>query len=491
MANVDPASLDSTLKRPSIDSGAVPKSDSNLVSKGETTGALHENDRNTSIVLAARSPLEDTTMDDAYSSAANDESRPTVNTHEGNDTGTDANDNVLPKSNAGVDTLMGGTESHDQPSLPASLPGVKLRPPQRLKRLREQHEKELEEVVQRPRRPAASSEADQARQGLRRALVLALDHVGFTSATSDAVESFLLMTETYIQSLAEDITRFSLAGRRSQPIPPDFEVALARFNLGTSALRPHLRNPVHSSKLVQRTAPTAAPDELPLNQLYQLHQLLEPRKSDHGNIPLLGHELSGQPEKESKSYIPSSFPAFPSIHTYRNTPIDVDTVTVQGSGLRYDDGTMLVLPSEEVIAEGPDPSMGYAPLLGGTSRSRDPKRIREAAAVEAKQAEEALRGLMRASKVNKLKEVRAAADRNLLHKKRYTLWEAAMRELIAEAKQQQQQRKASQNMDQSPATAAKGATAVVREEIADQSMMVNAEKMFHRKEIPRKARKVQ
>lgn len=263
-------------------------------------------------------------------------------------------------------------------------------------------------------------------------------------------------------------------------------MTLGRFNIGTNALRPHLRNPVHPSKLSQHTAASATTQEKHRDHFCRL---LERHESDHGNLPLLGVELSGQSDKESRSYIPNSFPAFPSIHTYRNTPIDVDTVTVKGSGLRYDDGSMLVFSSEEATAEASGPGLGYAPLLGGTVRSRDPKRIREAAAVEAKQAEEALRGLMRASKVNKLKEVRAAADRSALNKKRYTLWEAAMRELIVESKHQQQST-ASQGIDGYPSAIAKGAAAVVREEIADQSMMVNAEKMFHRKEIPRKARKV-
>ncbi len=186
--------------------------------------------------------------------------------------------------------------------------------------------------------------------------------------------------------------------------------------------------------------------------------------------------------------------------------MDVDTVTVHGSGLRYDDGTLLLLPGEEASAD--DRALGqglglgagttYAPLLDGTQRgstARDPKRIREAAAVEAKQAEEALRGLMRASKINKLKEVRAASDRSTLNKKRYTLWEAAMRELILEAKPHQRgggpvQPDAPQGTDASPSKAAQGLAASLREEIADQSMMVNADKVFHRREIARKARKV-
>lgn len=164
---------------------------------------------------------------------------------------------------------------------------------------------------------------------------------------------------------------------------------------------------------------------------------------------------------------------------------------------------MLLLPDEEANAEDRELGLGYGPLLDGATRTKDPKHIREAAAVEAKQAEEALRGLMRASKVNKLKEVRAAADRSSLNKKRYILWEAAMRELIVDSRQQQRGGgssrpggalgspvNGSQSMDASPSKVAKSAAAALREEIADQSMMVNAEKVYHRKEIPRKARKI-
>ncbi|CAK7234866.1 hypothetical protein SCUCBS95973_009078 [Sporothrix curviconia] len=476
--------------------------------------ALFAKKPSTSIVSKTESsPLPparaDTTMNNPPLPARNHEATAKLQASEDIDAKPEAKHGVSSKIMAeelenAVDTVMGGTEEDDRPSVgekkpPAKSelslalpPGVKLRQPQKLKRLREQHEQELDEAQQQLRPKRDPSEEEQARQRLRRALVLALDHVGFSSATSDALESFLLMTETYIQSLAEDVARFALAGRRSQPIPPDFGLSLARFNIGTSALRPHLRNPIHPSKRIQQPAPDQPTEE---NHLDQFRRLIERRESDYGDLPLLGSELSGQYEKESKGYIPSSFPAFPSIHTYRNTPIDVDTVTVQGSGLRYDDGSMLLLPSEEATAEDRELGLGYAPLLDGTVRNRDPKRIREAAAVEAKQAEEALRGLMRASKVNKLKEVRAAADRSSLNKKRYTLWEAAMRELIVDAKQQHQRKggaatSASQGADGSPSKTAKSAAAALREEIADQSMMVNAEKMFHRKEIPRKARRI-
>ncbi len=124
---------------------------------------------------------------------------------------------VTPKIEAGAatpemaDIVMTGTAESERPSIgekkppsaanpeeaaPPPPPNVKLRQPQKLKRLREQHEKELEEAEQRSGPKNIPSEEEQARLGLRRALVLALDHVGFSGATNEALESFLLMTES-------------------------------------------------------------------------------------------------------------------------------------------------------------------------------------------------------------------------------------------------------------------------------------------------------
>ncbi len=97
----------------------------------------------------------------------------------------------------------------------------------------------------------------------------------------------------------------------------------------------------------------------------------------------------------------------------------------------------------------------------------DPKKVREAAATEAKQAEEALRGLVRASKVNALKELRSVAERNPYSKERYSLWEAAMREMMTDA-------------DKGKGKASAGSPAG-RGEIADHSMMVNSQKIYHRR----------
>ncbi|EPE06638.1 bromodomain associated protein [Ophiostoma piceae UAMH 11346] len=384
-------------------------------------------------------------------------------------------------------------EDAPRPAPPPPVPSnLKLHEPHKLRRLQEQHDLLLEEAEKQQHTSKTESDDNLARNGLRRALVLALDHVGFSSATDDALESFLLMTESYFHSMAEDIARFTLAGRRSQPIPLDFEATLPRFNIGTGALRPHLKNPIPRSKLT--------PELRHLQQCPAATAIIKTGTKgsvDGGDLPLLSQELSGRPEKEAKSYIPTGFPDFPSIHTYRHTPVDVDKVTVVGSGLRYDDGSLLLLPNEEASADDRELGLGGTAVgRGATGANNDPKRIREAAAVEAKQAEEALRGLMRASKVNKLKEVRAAADRNKLNKQRYTLWETAMQELIVDANGGKVPAVATVSaaaaIDLSPSRASKNAAAAaaLREEIADQSMMVNCEKVFHRKEIPRKTRRV-
>ena len=99
-------------------------------------------------------------------------------------------------------------EDAPRPAPPPPVPSnLKLHEPHKLRRLQEQHDRLREEAEQQQHASKAESDDDLARGGLRRALVLALDHVGFSSATDDALESFLLMTEScmpcdqYIYSL--------------------------------------------------------------------------------------------------------------------------------------------------------------------------------------------------------------------------------------------------------------------------------------------------
>jgi transcription initiation factor TFIID subunit 8 len=152
-----------------------------------------------------------------------------------------------------------------------------------------------------------------------------------------------------------------------------------------------------------------------------------PEEDPFTSLPLLSVELSGQAEKDSKPYIPEMFPEFPSIHTYKYTPKEDD------------DG-------------------------------RNPKRMREEAAKAAKQGEEALRRLVRAAKIRQQKEVRSLAEKDALRKERHSLWETAMQSLVQQGGSEQQ--------------------VLGQVEIADHSMIVNAEVSHERREVPQLGKRI-
>jgi transcription initiation factor TFIID subunit 8 len=131
--------------------------------------------------------------------------------------------------------------------------------------------------------------------------------------------------------------RVSMASaRRTDSIPHDWIYALSNSGLkGSSVLEQHLDTGEVPPSLLQ---PHFDPPEPP-----------EPKPLDLEG--LLGPELSGKAEKESRAYIPKHFPPFPSKHTYKSTPV-------------------------------------FA------KRENDPRRIREKAAEEGIQAEKSLRKLM-------------------------------------------------------------------------------------------------
>lgn len=95
---------------------------------------------------------------------------------------------------------------------------------------------------------------------------------------------------------------------------------------------------------------------------------------------------------------------------------------------------------------------------------RDSKKIREEAARTAQQGEDALRRLVRASKMRKQKEVKSLVERDVHGKERFRLWELTMKRFMT----------AEGNGEHADAV-----------EIADHSMIVNGEAMFARKEVPR------
>lgn len=161
------------------------------------------------------------------------------------------------------------------------------------------------------------------------------------------------------------VTESMLAARRSQPTPPDFEFAMRHMGLTSRLLTPHLKPPVPPSttELVFRLAEAEA--ELP-----------------HTPAELLGQELNGESDKRTKKYIPAKFPAFPSKHTYKATSVIPD-------------------------------------------RENDPRKIREKATQAARNAEEALRRLVKVGKTGTHAAKRGLEnDKN--KKARNELWEQSM-----------------------------------------------------------------
>ena len=205
-------------------------------------------------------------------------------------------------------------------------------------------------------------------------------------------------------SLVDDLKRTAISARREQPTPADFQSTLDLRNLHVPHLKPHLRPPVPRERL--------APEYFELDVL----------SDSYAPLPLLGEELSGRPDKDCKPYIPSSFPDFPSRHTYRSTRHQ-----------QADD--------------------------------HKPNRIREEAARAAKQGEDALRKLVRAAKIRKQKEVRSVVQRDPHGRQRYQLWETAMKGLLQ--------------------TVGKA-----DEDVADQSMIVNSEGSFLRREVAKSSKRV-
>ncbi|KAK3332716.1 Bromodomain associated-domain-containing protein [Cercophora scortea] len=306
-----------------------------------------------------------------------------------------------------------------------------------------------------------------AKNGLRRGVALILQKVGFDSAKPEAVESLVVMVETYLESLAQDVKTYANAARRSYPVPQDFENTLQRHNLSLASLQPHKKPPIPKS----RRLPVWEP--LPENEIIAT------------DLPVLGVELDGAPDKTSKDYIPGAFPAFPSIHTYRRTPESVEAFTVAEDWLSFSADESQSQSQTQVQSQAtqkPQSQKSRPPLAPDEIPRGDPKKMREAAAKEAKAGEAALRGLMRASKVAKQQELRRAVQNEPVRRARQELWESAMVDLIEENTRPK-------GKDAPPPPALHGPQK--REEIADHSTVVNAETRYYRREIPRSgARKV-
>jgi len=167
-------------------------------------------------------------------------------------------------------------------------------------------------------------------------------------------------------------------------------------------LQPHRKPPIPRSKRIPSYVPLELDDTVELD------------------LPILGDDLDGAKEKEEKKYIPTSFPSFPSIHTFKYTPQSIEAVAA------------LKEPSaEQSQLNGPQKQQKVEwPLAPHEIPYGDPKKMREAAAKEAKAGEEALRKLVRASKIASQKESWASAQKNPQQRARFDLWDSTMRELI-------------------------------------------------------------
>ncbi|KAK6070295.1 bromodomain associated protein [Seiridium cupressi] len=216
------------------------------------------------------------------------------------------------------------------------------------------------------------SEASFAREGLQRSIALALQHVGFDSASQEALESLTSTTETYIATFAEHLKRFAEAARRSNPTPTDFAHMLRKHNVAISSLKPHLQNPVK-----KKVEPTYY-DPLPITPQTDYFRTT--------STEWLGDELDGNMEKQAKPWIPEGLPAFPSRHTYKFTPRETAAL--------------------------------------------DPAKKRAEALAAAQKGEKALRTINRATKMSQQKELRDLAQRNPMSKERYDAWESMMKAMM-------------------------------------------------------------
>lgn len=100
-----------------------------------------------------------------------------------------------------------------------------------------------------------------------------------------------------------NVRQSMLACRRTQPIPQDFLQSLHLHQLSLRSLLPHLDPPV---------PPSQSQPLLPLDDVAPTLQFQR--------LPVLDFALNNESKTGKSTYIPKSFPSFPSEHTYKATP---------------------------------------------------------------------------------------------------------------------------------------------------------------------------
>jgi hypothetical protein len=167
------------------------------------------------------------------------------------------------------------------------------------------------------------------------------------------------------------------SARRTTTVPHDWIYALKGAGIeGSSVLEPHLDTGEVPKALLQPFFPPPEPADPPPPDVEGL----------------LGPELSGRQDKESRSYIPAHFPPFPPKHSWKATPV-------------------------------------Y------TQRETDPRKIREKATEEGIRAEQSLRKLMAAQKAGLQKNKARRQRKSKRMKESVALWQDAMKDLLKEEEQ--------------------------------------------------------
>ncbi|KAF2477163.1 uncharacterized protein BDR25DRAFT_300187 [Lindgomyces ingoldianus] len=211
-------------------------------------------------------------------------------------------------------------------------------------------------------------------QQLKRGIAIELKAVGFDSARPEAMERMYGLVDNFMTDFLARVRKSMASARRTSTIPHDWIYALTSLDITrSSTLALHLDSGELPPPFLQ---PGFAPPEP-----------AEPPPPDLEG--LIGPELSGKAEKETRKWIPKHFPPFPSKHTWKATPVF-------------------------------------------TERENDPRKIREKATEEGIQAEQSLRKLMAAQKAGLQKKSATEQRRATTRKKSDALWQDAMKSLLEE-----------------------------------------------------------
>lgn len=186
---------------------------------------------------------------------------------------------------------------------------LEQRPTKRLKQSYHRHHS----INQRPQILPAGEPAILQEEALDKLLIDALksiceevqekENLGDCEIGSLALEAFRNATEEFILNLCSAVRTHMRAARRTIPIATDFQSALTFLNvpLDSSQLLPYHTKPTINPRLL----PTPPPDDAFHNSV---------------SLPeeILGPDLSTQTRPR---FIPSTLPALPSKHTYRDTAV--------------------------------------------------------------------------------------------------------------------------------------------------------------------------